>query len=192
MKNRKSTYAKFIKPIADWMVAFVLMVILMPILMLIIIVNLILGHKVFFYHKRPGYHARLFNLIKFSTINSVDGSIDNFGKFLRSTSLDELPQLINILKGEMSFIGPRPLLINYMDKYSEEQKNRHFVKPGITGWAQVNGRNRIDFNKKMELDLFYVENISFKLDIKIILKTGHQLLKYSEADAHNPIENVHS
>ncbi|MCD8194454.1 MAG: sugar transferase, partial [Tannerellaceae bacterium] len=135
----------------------------------------------FFLQKRPGKKGRIFKVIKFKTMTDAkdqegnllpdDKRITPLGKFIRSTSLDELPQLINVLKGDMSLIGPRPLLVQYLSLYNEQQKRRHEVKPGITGWAQVNGRNDISWQKKFELDVWYVDNISFLLDFKILFLT---------------------
>jgi len=142
--------------------------------------------KIFFIQERPGKNLKIFRLIKFKTMNERKDKEGNLlpdaeritiiGKLIRSLSLDELPQLINILKGNMSIIGPRPLLIKYIPLYNENQMRRHEVRPGITGWAQVNGRNDISWKKKLELDVWYVDNISFWLDIKIILLTIKKVL----------------
>jgi undecaprenyl phosphate N,N'-diacetylbacillosamine 1-phosphate transferase len=137
--------------------------------------------KPFFVQKRPGLNEKIFEIIKFKTMNDKKDENGNFlpdkdrltkiGIFVRKSSLDEIPQLLNILKGDMSLIGPRPLLIEYLSLYNEQQKKRHHVKPGITGWAQVNGRNAISWQQKFDLDIWYVENFSFVLDLKIIFKT---------------------
>jgi sugar transferase EpsL len=146
-----------------------------------LLVRLKLGSPVFFKQERPGYRSKAFVLIKFRTMTDEGDSSGNllpdsrrltrFGRFLRSTSLDELPEMINVLKGEMSLVGPRPLLMQYLSRYSARQSRRHEVRPGITGWAQVNGRNAISWEEKFEMDLWYVEHESFLLDIKILLLT---------------------
>lgn len=150
-------------------------------LVLFILVRLKLGSPVLFRQQRPGLNGRLFGMIKFrSMTNAVDADgrplsdaerLTPFGALLRSTSLDELPELWNVLKGDMSLVGPRPLLPEYLDLYTPEQAKRHLVRPGITGWAQVNGRNAISWEQKFELDLWYVEHQSFWLDIKILMLT---------------------
>lgn len=171
-----------IKSLFDFLFALILVLILSPVLILISILVLIkLGNPIFFIQKRAGYKGKAFYLIKFRTmseINDANGKslsdeerITSFGNFLRSTSLDELPELLNVLKMEMSFVGPRPLLIEYIPLYSKEQMKRHNVKPGITGWAQVNGRNKITWDERFKLDLWYVENRYFWLDMKILFIT---------------------
>lgn len=137
--------------------------------------------KPFFFQKRPGRNEKVFGIIKFKTMNDKTDEngklledkyrITKIGKFVRENSLDEIPQLINVLKGDMSLIGPRPLLVQYLPLYSETQKKRHNVRPGITGWAQVNGRNSISWTKKFEYDIFYVENLSFIMDCKVVMRT---------------------
>ena len=141
----------------------------------------------FFFQIRPGKNEKLFKIIKFKTMNDKadenglllpdENRISFLGKMLRKTSLDELPQLINVLKGDMSLVGPRPLLVEYLSLYSDEQKVRHNVKPGITGWAQINGRNLISWKQKFEYDVWYVNNISFTLDVKIFFKTFLKVMK---------------
>lgn len=148
------------------------------------------GAGVFFFQERPGYDAKPFNVIKFKTMTEEkdeDGNLlpdaerlTKVGRIVRSLSIDELPQLINVLKGDMSFIGPRPLLFKYIPLYSKEQYRRHEVRPGITGWAQVNGRNNITWQKKFELDIYYVDHISFWLDIKIFFLTIWKVFKRSD------------
>jgi len=143
--------------------------------------------KPFFFQVRPGKDGRLFRIIKFKTMNDKKDFQGNFlsdadrmtkiGRFVRKTSLDEIPQLLNVIKGDMSLIGPRPLLVQYLHLYSDFQNRRHEVKPGITGWAQVNGRNAIDWDKKFELDVWYVDHISFVLDIKIFFKTIQKVIQ---------------
>ena len=156
-------------------------------LLLALIVKIKHGSPILFKQTRPGKEGELFTFYKFRTMTSEKDSKGNllsdehritaFGKFLRSTSLDELPSLINVLKGDMSLIGPRPLLVQYLPLYSDFQKRRHKVKPGITGWAQVNGRNTISWEKKFELDVWYVENQSFLLDLKILFLTFYKVFK---------------
>ena len=140
----------------------------------------------FFLQKRPGKNRKIFKIIKFKTMTDRKDAFGNllpmgeritpFGNFLRKTSLDEMPQLLNIIKGDMSIVGPRPLLEQYLPLYTERQNRRHNVKPGITGWAQINGRNQVTWKEKFEMDIWYVENISFKTDISIMLKTAKQVL----------------
>lgn len=151
-------------------------------------VRIFLGNPALFKQKRVGYHERIFTVYKFRTMTDKKDKkglllpdsqrLTPFGRFLRSSSLDELPQLFNILKGDMSFIGPRPLLIEYLPLYNAEQKRRHLVKPGVTGWAQVNGRNAISWPEKFKLDCWYVDHPSFWLDIKILWLTGLKVLKH--------------
>src|SRR5690554_5070528 len=166
----------------DKVLAFLLLILLSPFFIIIaVILRFSSIKKVFFIHQRPGLNCKPFYVIKFKTMNDEKDEngnllpntdrITKFGAFLRKTSLDEIPQIINVLKGDISFIGPRPLEMRYLPLYSEEQNKRHNIKPGISGWAQVNGRNAISWEKKFELDNFYVENVSLGLDIKIFLKT---------------------
>ncbi|MBZ9631469.1 sugar transferase [Salegentibacter sp. LM13S] len=175
-------YRHFFKNLLDFFIAFTALLVLSPLLIPIIVLLALANRgKPFFFQKRPGKDGRIFNIIKFKTM--TDDKDDNgnlhpdekrltaVGKFVRKTSIDEIPQLINVLKGDMSLIGPRPLLPQYLPLYSERQKKRHEVKPGITGWAQVNGRNAISWTKKFEYDVWYVENLSFGLDVSIIFKT---------------------
>ncbi|MBW2962897.1 sugar transferase [Mesonia aestuariivivens] len=175
-------YKTYIKPIGDSVVALIGLLLLSPVF---IIVWLGLGianqGKPFFFQRRPGKNERIFSIIKFKTMNDKKDSQGNLlpdakrltqiGAFVRKTSLDELPQLLNVLKGDMSLVGPRPLLPQYLPLYNKEQKKRHHVRPGITGWAQVNGRNAISWTKKFEYDVWYVAHCSLGLDIKIIFKT---------------------
>jgi len=170
------------KRLFDVTVAAVLLVVLAPLLLLLaVLVALLLGRPVFFVQQRPGRHGRPFQLIKFRTmVDARDASgnllpdaqrLTRFGRWLRATSLDELPELWNVLKGDMSLVGPRPLLIEYLPLYSPVQARRHEVRPGITGWAQVNGRNDISWEEKFALDVWYVDNQSLLLDLKILLLT---------------------
>ncbi|MBB3123181.1 lipopolysaccharide/colanic/teichoic acid biosynthesis glycosyltransferase [Mesoflavibacter sabulilitoris] len=175
-------YKSFFKRILDFIASFIAIIVFSPIFLLVALLLLINNKgSVFFFQKRPGKNEQIFKVVKFKTMTDKKDKNGNLlpdadrltklGKFVRKTSLDELPQLINVLKGDMSLIGPRPLLPEYLPLYNNTQKRRHLVKPGITGWAQVNGRNAISWSKKFEYDVWYVDNISFKLDIKIILKT---------------------
>jgi len=178
----KSLYRVVIKRFFDFLAAFVGLLIVSPLfIVLIIILSISNKGKPFFYQTRTGKHGKLFTIIKLKTMNdNVDSEgnllpalerVTKTGDICRKYSLDEIPQLINILKGDMSLIGPRPLLPMYLEHYSEEQNKRHNVLPGITGWAQVNGRNTISWEKKFEYDVYYVRNQSFLLDLKIIFKT---------------------
>ncbi|WP_353150621.1 sugar transferase [Flavobacterium sp.] len=175
-------YKNFYKYLFDFIISLLLFLLLSP-LFIIITIGLFFanhGHP-FFLQSRPGKRERIFTIIKFKTMNDkkdVAGNLlsdaerlTKIGAFVRKTSLDEIPQLLNVIKGDMSLIGPRPLLTIYLPLYNEFQKRRHEVRPGITGWAQINGRNAISWKDKFELDIFYVENVSFLLDLKIILTT---------------------
>lgn len=176
-------YSCFLKRFIDFVVVFGVLAIIWPILLSIAIwlhfANK--GAGAFFIQERPGKHGKIFKVIKFKTMTDERDEDNNLlpdvkrltkiGKFIRSTSIDELPQLINVLKGDMALIGPRPLLPQYLPLYSKEQARRHAVRPGITGWAQVNGRNAISWTKKFELDVWYVDHCSFLLDLKIIFLT---------------------
>jgi len=175
-------YSSILKRGMDFMVALIALIVLMPVMLILILLLLITGHRKFFFvQQRVGYKEKLFYLIKFRSMTeardrngnllSDEIRLTSFGKWIRKTSLDELPQLFNVIMGDMSIIGPRPLLIQYLDLYTEEQKKRHCVRPGITGWAQVNGRNAISWNKKFELDVWYISNVNFLLDFKIIFMT---------------------
>lgn len=179
----KYMYLCLFKRLIDFIIAFFALVIVWPILLLISIWLYFAnkGAGIFFLQERPGKDEKIFKVIKFKTMTDERGADGNLlsdkerltkiGKFVRSTSIDELPQLINVLKGDMSLIGPRPLLPQYLPLYSKEQVRRHEVRPGITGWAQVNGRNAISWTKKFELDVWYVDHCSFLLDLKIIFLT---------------------
>ncbi|WP_411687225.1 sugar transferase [Acinetobacter indicus] len=180
-------YLLFFKRFFDFWIALLGFLILSPIFILIMIVLTYLNKGTpFFLQKRPGEHEKIFKIIKFKTMNDkkdLDGNllpmgerITPFGSFLRKTSLDEMPQLLNIIKGDMSIVGPRPLLEQYLPLYTERQKKRHNIKPGITGWAQINGRNQVTWKEKFEMDIWYVENVSLKTDFSIILKTAKQVL----------------
>lgn len=180
-------YKSYFKRIIDFTFAFLGLLILSPLLVLVTLGLFFTNNgKPFFIQVRPGKNEKLFKILKFKTMNDKKDRLGNLlsdekrltkiGAFVRKTSLDELPQLINVLKGEMSLIGPRPLLPEYLALYTEKQKKRHDVKPGITGWAQVNGRNAISWDEKFKLDVFYVENMSLKLDCKILFLTIKKVL----------------
>tara|TARA_B100001989_G_scaffold221775_1_gene174826 strand:- start:23388 stop:23993 length:606 start_codon:yes stop_codon:yes gene_type:complete len=188
-------YKFFIKRIFEFTIALLALFMLLPIFLTIsILVLLKMGTPIFFIQPRPGLNGETFKMYKFRTMtNKCDKNgklledkdrLSNFGSFLRSTSLDELPTLWNVLCGNMSLVGPRPLLIEYLPLYSKNQARRHDVRPGITGWAQVNGRNAISWNEKFELDTWYVENQSFVLDMKIILLTLKKVIK-RDGISHN-------
>ncbi|MGI9550967.1 MAG: sugar transferase [Aurantibacter sp.] len=181
-------YRHFFKRGLDFVASFLALVVLSPIFVLIFILLMIANNgKAFFVQERPGKNERIFKILKFKSMSDkkdADGNllpdgerITKVGSIVRSTSLDELPQLINVLKGDLSLIGPRPLLIRYLPLYSEEQRRRHLIRPGITGWAQVNGRNSISWQKKFELDVWYVDNCSFLLDLKILWLTVLKVVK---------------
>lgn len=175
-------YKSYIKRILDFLLALLGFILLFPIFILVMIGLFFSNNgKPFFFQTRPGKNEKLFKIIKFKTMNDEKDTAGNLlpdaqrltiiGKFVRKTSLDEIPQLLNVVKGDMSLVGPRPLLVQYLPLYNEYQKKRHNVRPGITGWAQVNGRNAISWQQKFEYDVWYVTNISFLLDVKIIFLT---------------------
>ena len=181
-------YAKYIKRILDLILSLMALIVLMPLMIIIgILVRINLGSPIIFKQKRPGKNEKIFTLYKFRTMTDkrdIDGNLlpdeyrlTKFGKFLRSTSLDELPELINILKGDMAIVGPRPLLVEYLPYYTEEEKHRHDVRPGLTGLAQVNGRNAISWEEKLKYDTEYIKKISFYSDLKIIFKTIKKTIK---------------
>jgi undecaprenyl phosphate N,N'-diacetylbacillosamine 1-phosphate transferase len=182
-------YRHFLKRAIDFTLALLALLVIWPFL-LAIAVWLHFANKgagAFFYQERPGLHGRIFKVIKFKTMTDekdCDGNLlpdadrlTPVGRFVRSTSIDELPQLFNVLKGDMALIGPRPLLVKYLPLYSEEQRRRHDVRPGITGWAQVNGRNNISWKKKFELDVYYVDHLSFALDLRVLFTTVKKVLE---------------
>ncbi len=182
-------YEKVFKRIFDFILALVLLVLFSPVILITALLLKITQGSVIFTQNRPGLDEKIFKIYKFKTMSderddkgellSDELRLKAFGKIVRSLSLDELLQLFNVLKGDMSFVGPRPLLVEYLSLYNEEQKLRHKVRPGITGWAQVNGRNAISWQKKFELDVYYVKNISFLLDLKIMFLTALKVLKRS-------------
>ncbi len=181
-------YKHFFKRVIDFLLAFSVLAVIWPML-LVITFWLHFANKgagAFFFQERPGKDGKIFRVIKFKTMTDERDSkgdllpdaarLTKVGKLVRSTSLDELPQLINVLKGDMALIGPRPLLVQYLPLYNKEQARRHEVRPGITGWAQVNGRNAISWARKFELDVWYVDNISFVIDLKVIVLTIKKVL----------------
>jgi lipopolysaccharide/colanic/teichoic acid biosynthesis glycosyltransferase len=188
MKKKFRLYNDFVKPLLDFTAALSGFIILFPLFIIFTILLAIVNDgKPFFFQRRPGKYEKIFSIIKFKTMNDrkdVNGNLlsdgerlTSIGKFVRKTSIDEIPQLINVIKGDMSLVGPRPLLVDYLPRYNTFQKRRHLVKPGITGWAQVNGRNAIDWDQKFELDVYYVENVSIGLDIKILWMTFMKIFK---------------
>ena len=191
-------YKKIIKRFLDFIIALIGLILILPLFVLVIVGLFFANHgKPFFFQIRPGKNGRLFKIIKFKTMNDKKDSEGNLlsdeyrltkiGAFVRKTSLDEIPQLLNVLKGDMSLIGPRPLLPEYLPLYNETQRKRHEVKPGITGWAQVNGRNAISWEQKFEYDVWYVENVSFLLDLKILYQTIKKVFKREGITAENSV-----
>ena len=181
-------YEKFVKRLLDFFLSLGAIIILSPVLVILIILGTIeMKGNPFYIQDRPGWHEKIFKLIKFRTMSNDKDEQGNllpdemrlnpYGSFLRSTSLDELPELFNILLGQLSIIGPRPLLVRYLQYYSEEEHHRHDVRPGLTGYAQVNGRNYVKWEDKFKMDLWYVKNISFKTDIRILIETVKTVLK---------------
>lgn len=181
-------YAKYFKRILDFILSLTALIILSPILLIVaILVKIKLGSPIIFKQQRPGKNEKIFTLYKFRTMTDKKNENGNllpdserltkFGKLLRSTSLDELPELVNIIKGDMAIVGPRPLLVEYLSYYTEEEKHRHDVRPGLTGLAQVNGRNSISWEEKFKYDVQYVKKITFLGDLKIILKTVKKTVK---------------
>lgn len=189
-------YRKFFKPLIDFLVALAGLIVLSP---LLIIVSLLLTFankgNPFFFQMRPGKNEKIFKIVKFRTMTNEKDAAGNLlpdedrltvvGKLVRKTSFDEIPQLINVLMGHMSLIGPRPLLPQYLKLYNERQKKRHDVRPGITGWAQVNGRNAISWKQKLEYDAWYVENLSASLDLKILIKTIKKVILSEDINTAN-------
>jgi undecaprenyl phosphate N,N'-diacetylbacillosamine 1-phosphate transferase len=182
-------YQSLIKPIFDFILAILLIVLLAPLLILICLINYLLYGHIIFVQQRPGLRGKIFSIYKFQTMRSDptglltdEQRLTTFGNFLRRFSLDELPQLINIIRGQMSFIGPRPYLVEYLPLYNKEHSKRHYVKPGITGLAQVNGRNTLDWQKRLDFDIEYVKNISLSMDLKLLLLTFVQLGKLKETN----------
>lgn len=184
------------KRLFDFVVALLLLVVFaLPICVVALMVAFKLGRPILFRQRRPGLRGRPFEMLKFRSMLNAEDSEGNplpddqrltrFGKLLRATSLDELPELINVLKGEMSLVGPRPLLMQYLDRYTPEQSRRHEVRPGVTGWAQVNGRNAISWERKFELDVWYVDHRSFVLDLKILAMTFAKVIRRDGISSDN-------
>ncbi|MDU2582788.1 MAG: sugar transferase [Anaerococcus hydrogenalis] len=192
MRNRKETfYQKYIKRLIDIVLSLVAIIILSPLLLILyVLVKFKLGSPVIFTQKRPGKNEKIFKLYKFRSMTDKkdengnllpdDQRLTSFGRKLRSTSLDELPELFNILKGDMSIVGPRPLLVEYLPFYKDEERKRHDVTPGLTGWAQINGRNASSWEEKFEKDIYYVKNLSFLFDLKIVVMTFFKVFKKSD------------
>jgi len=181
-------YQFFLKRAIDFLIALIGLILLAPVFIIVMVLLYFANQgKPFFVQTRPGLNEKMFNIIKFKTMNDKKDEKGNYlpdserltpvGSFIRQTSLDELPQLINVLKGDMALIGPRPLLPQYLSLYNESQKCRHNIRPGITGWAQVNGRNAISWTKKFELDIWYIDHLSFATDCKVVILTLKKVLK---------------
>ena len=191
MKRKKEFYERFVKRPLDFLCALIGLIVLSPVLAVVaILVRIKLGSPVIFKQERPGLNEKIFTLYKFRTMTdekdasgklaSDDVRLTKFGKFLRSTSLDELPELFNILNGDMSIVGCRPLLKEYLPYYTEEERKRHSVRPGLTGLAQINGRNAISWEKRFQYDLYYVNHCTFKMDISILKGTVMKVIKRSD------------
>lgn len=184
-------YKHFFKRLIDFILSLIALIILSPILLILaILVRIKLGSPVIFKQERPGLNEKIFTLYKFRTMTDAKDEHGNllpdeirltkFGKLLRSTSLDELPELFNILKGDMAIVGPRPLLVSYLPYYKDEERKRHNVRPGLTGWAQINGRNAVNWEDRFKMDNEYVNDLSLFFDIKIIIKTVSKVIKKSD------------
>ena len=189
-------YARHLKRWIDFIISFCALVILSPVLLLLIVLGFVfMRGNPFFVQERPGKNEKIFKLIKFRTMDSRKDKNGNllpdeirlncYGRFLRSTSLDELPELINILKGDMAIIGPRPLLVRYLDRYNEEQHHRHDVRPGLTGYAQAHGRNSVSWEDKFAMDVWYTKHITFTGDVRIIWDTVMTVLKKEGISSEN-------
>ena len=197
-------YKNFLKRVLDFIIVLCVLLVIWPFLLIVTILLLIFneGAGAFFLQERPGYKGKPFKIIKFKTMNEKKGPdgkllpdvqrITKFGSFVRKMSIDELPQLINVLKGDMAIIGPRPLLMQYLPLYSKEQARRHDVRPGITGWAQCHGRNNLSWTKKFELDVWYVDHVSFKTDVEIVWTTAMKVLKRADIDNENVEEKIYT
>ena len=186
--HTKLFYEKYVKRTVDFLLSLVSIIILSPVLLILaVVVRIKMGSPIVFSQSRPGINGKIFKMYKFRTMTNEKDETGNllpdemrlnkFGSFLRSTSLDELPELFNILKGDMAIVGPRPLLVEYLPLYTRKQARRHEVRPGMTGYAQVNGRNELSWEKKFELDVEYVDNVTFVNDLRIIFKTVKTVLK---------------
>lgn len=193
-------YERYIKRCLDFVIVFGVLLVIWPFLLIVTILLLFFneGAGAFFTQERPGYKGKVFKIIKFKTMNERKGPdgkllpdvqrITKFGAIVRNLSIDELPQLFNVLKGDMAIIGPRPLLVQYLPLYSKEQARRHDVRPGITGWAQCHGRNNLTWTKKFELDVWYVDHVSFKTDCQVVWTTAMKVLKRADID-NDKVEN---
>ena len=191
-------YEKYVKRLLDFTLSFCAMIVLFPLLLILTVIGVkkMKGNP-FFIQERPGWHGEIFKLIKFRTMSNEkdkDGQLlpdeqrlNTYGKFLRSTSLDELPEIFNIIKGDMSIIGPRPLLIEYLPWYTEIEKRRHDVRPGLTGLAQINGRNSVGWEKRFQFDVEYVNNISFALDVEIFWRTISKVINGSDVSDNTSV-----
>ncbi len=189
-------YSELIKPFFDKLSALTVLVLASPVLLAVIVLLAASNKgKIWFTQARPGKNGKVFYMVKFKTMTDASNSagvllpdekrLTAFGKFIRKTSLDELPQLVNVLLGSMSIVGPRPLLVEYLPLYNERQQRRHEVKPGITGWAQVNGRNTVEWKERFEFDVWYVDHISFWLDVKILLRTVGKVVRAEGINSAN-------
>ncbi|MDE7417283.1 MAG: sugar transferase [Lachnospiraceae bacterium] len=193
-------YQKYIKRLLDIVISLMALIILSPVLLIVaVLVRIKLGSPVIFHQERPGYHEKVFKLCKFRSMTNERGAdgellpdevrLTKFGKMLRTTSLDELPELWNILKGDMSLIGPRPLLVSYLPYYTNEERLRHSVRPGLTGLAQVRGRNLLDWDRRIATDVEYVRNLSFVMDVKIFCMTICKVLTHEDIEVNtNQVE----
>ena len=198
-------YEKILKRVIDFLISFVALIVLLPVLLILTLTGIVaMRGNPFFIQKRPGRidkntgEEKIFSLIKFRTMKNLGDEngdlvedqkrLNRYGKFLRNTSLDELPELINIFKGDMSFVGPRPLLVKYLPLYSEEQRHRHDVRPGLTGYAQAHGRNSITWEEKFIMDVWYTRNISFKTDLEIISDTIKTVLRQEGIDFNSSMK----
>lgn len=181
-------YKKYIKRILDIILSLIAIIVTLPIFLIVgILILIFIGQPAIFRQKRPGKNEKIFTMYKFRTMTNKkdkdgnllpdDQRLPKFGKFLRKTSLDELPEIFCILNGSMSFVGPRPLLVEYLPYYTDEEHHRHDVRPGLTGWAQANGRNLVNWDDRFKLDIEYVNNVSFKMDVKVIMKTINIVFK---------------
>lgn len=193
-------YERYIKRCLDFIIVLAVLLVIWPFLLIVTVLLLFFneGAGAFFTQERPGYKGKIFKIIKFKTMNERKGPdgkllpdvqrITKFGAMVRNMSIDELPQLLNVLKGDMAIIGPRPLLVQYLPLYSKEQARRHDVRPGITGWAQCHGRNNLTWTKKFELDVWYVDHVSFKTDCQVVWTTAMKVLRRADIDNDN-VEN---
>ena len=193
-------YERYIKRCLDFIIVLAVLLVIWPFLLIVTVLLLFFneGAGAFFTQERPGYKGKIFKIINFKTMNERKGPdgkllpdvqrITKFGAMVRNLSIDELPQLLNVLKGDMAIIGPRPLLVQYLPLYSKEQARRHDVRPGITGWAQCHGRNNLTWTKKFELDVWYVDHVSFKTDCQVVWTTAMKVLRRADIDNDN-VEN---